>query len=121
MTNWEGVWYQEEGSNLYRSKAISKKKLRELVDSEGRNARILIRHNPYWNKTNNTPRYQFKIINASDEAKVIEDDEINYKQLYEELRVDSARMMQAVLGDIQYEDYSQAENTAYDFLQHWGM
>lgn len=125
----EGLWYQ--GNNIYRSKAFSQKQLIDLMfANDGRKkTRLLVRHNKYYNGSNNTPRYQFGFSNQVgndvstielDNKKIIGEDE-DYEQIYNELLNDAARMFRLTLGDIQYGDYSQAESTIYDFLGHWGI
>ena len=125
----EGLWYN--GDNIYKSKAFSKKQLIELMNGlDGRkHTRLLVQHNKFYNGNNNTPRYQFGFSNQTgndtsitelDSKKIIGEDE-DYEQIYNELLNDAQRMFNLVISDLQNNDYSQAESTAYDFLQHWGL
>ena len=124
----EGLWYN--GNNIYKSKAFSKKQLNELMHDDGRkNTRLLVKHNEHYNGNNNTPRYQFGFSNQTgngnelielDNKKIINVDE-DYEEMYFNLLNDAQRMFNLVISDLQNNDYSQAESTAYDFLQHWGL
>lgn len=125
----EGLWYQ--GNNIYKSKAFSKKQLLDLMYGidKRKNTRLLVRHNSYYNGDNNTPRYQFGFSNqvGNDnelielESKLIISEDEDYRDAYHQIKEDAQRMFNLVISDLQNGDYSQAENTAYDFLQHWGL
>lgn len=124
MTNefeYEGLWYN--GNNLYKSKAFTKKSLRDFLENNKmKKVRLLVKHNKYWNETNNTPRYQFTLTDATESE--IENDFTEKEEVENELttlREDTERIMRYLLNDLASEDYSQAENTIYDYLQHWGM
>ena len=115
----EGLWYQ--GNNLYKSKAFSKNQLIKLMygDDGRKNTRLFVRHNKHFNGDNNTPRYLFDFSNAtSDEVKLMDFEE---EQIDEDFRSDARRIFRLVLEDIQIGDYSQAESTIYDFLEHWNL
>lgn len=125
----EGLWYN--GNNIYKSKAFSKNQLIELMNGEDnrKHTRLLVRHNKYYNGNNNTPRYQFGFSNqvgndASiielDNKKIISVDEV-FKAMYYHLLEDAQRMFHLSLSDIHNQDYSQAEATICDFLQHWNL
>ena len=115
----EGLWYQ--GNNLYKSKAFSKKQLMELMygDDGRKHTRLFLRHNEHYNGDNNTPRYVFDFSNATgDEVDLIDFEE---EPIDQHFRDDAQRMFRLALQDIQIGDYSQAESTIYDFLEHWNL
>lgn len=115
----EGLWYQ--GNNLYKSKAFSKKQLMKLMygDDGRKHTRLFLRHNEHYNGDNNTPRYVFDFSNATgDEVDLIDFEE---EPIDQHFRDDAQRMFRLALQDIQIGDYSQAESTIYDFLEHWNL
>ena len=108
---WKGLWYQE-GNKFYNGQSFN---LDEI--GETKNAKVIMRHNPYWNKENNTPRYQYKVVPIDYE---VDSDDYNYYSANEVLD-DSARIIGLMIDDIMSGDYSQAESTGYEFLNHWGL
>lgn len=116
----QGLWYQ--GNNLYKSKAFSKNQLIELMNGlDGRkHTRLLLKHNEYYNGDNNTPRYLFDFSNKTgDELKLIDFEE--EEAIDEYFRSDTKRMFYLALDDLRSGDYSQAEATICDFLEHWNL
>lgn len=111
MMKWKGLWYQPE-YKYYNGQSFN---LEEL--SENKNAKVIVRHNPYWNKTNNTPRYQYKVVPLDYEI----DDDNQQRLSFNEVLEDAARIINLMISDIEYGDYSQAKSTGYDFLEHWGV
>lgn len=115
----QGLWYQ--GDNLYKSKAFSKKQLIELMygDDGRKNTRLFLKHNKYYNGDNNTPRYIFGFSNTtSDEVDIIDFEGGSYNDNFKN---DAQRIAHLILQDVRGGDYSQAEATICDFLEHWNL
>lgn len=118
-TNWQGLWYQGEGTGLYKSKALGKNQILELLESNSKYTRFFVRHNPFWKEGRNTPRFQFKFSKQTGGDVLAEDVFENEK--YEELYNDAARMLRHLLADLSYGDMDQVDFSIHEFLAHWGM
>jgi hypothetical protein len=58
----EGLW-RREGSSYYVSKAFLKKDIADLL-GDGEKKRLIIRHNKFWDREHNRPRYVFAFVDS---------------------------------------------------------
>lgn len=72
-TEWQGLWYQNEGSNLYKSVTFTKKHLEEILkETKGNKVRFLLKHNKYYNELKNRPRYHFCLADSIGYQNILE-------------------------------------------------
>ena len=74
-TKWEGLWYN--GHGVYSGKTIKKSDIPTY-------ARLIIRHNKYWNEENNHPRFVYCFA-SGDEFKVLTLESEDYHNIIDEL------------------------------------
>lgn len=75
-TKWQGLWYN--GHGVYSGQTVK-------ASDIPKHARLIIRHNKYWDKESNRPRFVWCFA-SGDEAKAITLDPEDYHSVIDELQ-----------------------------------
>ncbi len=73
QTKWQGLWTQER-SSFYAGRVINKKDIPPYT-------RIVVRHNKYWEKGKNRPRFVYCFANSEEYSEMCQEVE-EYKRPY---------------------------------------